>query len=391
MNGALVIGAGPAGLMAAGVLARRGIAVTIAEAMPSVGRKLLMAGKSGLNLTRDEPLETLLGHYSGSAAGLVREAVRGFGPNEVKDWAQELGQPIFAGSTGRVFPVTMKASPLLRAWLRELAPRGVDIRTRWRWQGFEADGLAFDTPGGRRGLRPDVTVLALGGASWPRLGSDGSWAVWLAQRGVELVPFAPANAGLNIDWSSHMTRHFGAPVKATALHAGETVQRGEYVISSRGLEGGGVYSIAKAVREGAPLMIDLCPDWSVEEVTARLARPRGKSTIARHLRNTLRLDPVRLALLMEFGRPLPAGRALAALIKALPVRHAGLRPLAEAISTAGGVHASALNGYELRAIPGTFVAGEMLDWEAPTGGYLLTGCLATGRAAARAAAGRLLA
>ncbi|GKY86756.1 TIGR03862 family flavoprotein [Sinisalibacter aestuarii] len=388
MSRALVIGAGPAGLMAADALAGAGLSVLVAEARPSVGRKLLMAGKSGLNLTKDEPLDVFLSAYSGSVAGPVREAVAAFGPEAVADWARGLGQAVFTGSSGRVFPKAMKASPLLRAWLQALDGRGIEVCTRWRWLGFDGDGLAFDTPGGREVLRPEVTVLALGGASWARLGSDGAWADGLAAKGVALAPFAPANAGLSVAWSAHMRRHFGAPVKVARLTAGETSLRGEFVISSRGLEGSAIYAVSKAVREGAALRLDLCPDWSPDEVAARLARPRGKATMAAHLRKALKLDPARLALLMEFGRPLPDGAALARLVKALPVRHAGLRPLDEAISTAGGIHADALDGFMLRALPGVFAAGEMLDWEAPTGGYLLTGCLATGRAAGAAAARR---
>ncbi|RME16785.1 MAG: TIGR03862 family flavoprotein [Alphaproteobacteria bacterium] len=386
MGTALVIGGGPAGLMAAGELARAGHSVTLAEAKPSIGRKLLMAGKSGLNLTKDEPLEKFLAAYDGSAAPQLRAAVAEFGPEEVAAWARGLGQEVFTGSSGRVFPRAMKASPLLRAWLGELAGLGVVFRTRWRWAGFAGDAMRFDTPEGVRDMHTDVAVLALGGASWPRLGSDGGWAALLAARGVPLAPFAPANAGISVAWSAHMRRHFGRPVKVARLMAGSRHLRGEFVISARGLEGSAIYGVSKAVREGAPLAVDLCPDWSEAEVARRLSRPRGKATVTAHLRKALRLDPARLALLMEFGRPLPEGAALARLVKALPVRHQGLRPLEEAISTAGGVAARGLDGFELRALPGVFVAGEMLDWEAPTGGYLLTGCLASGRVAGRAAA-----
>lgn len=388
---ALVIGAGPAGLMAAEALGRAGLGVLVAEAKPSVGRKFLMAGKSGLNLTRDEPFAPFLAAF-GEAAGPLRPMLEEFGPEAVQDWARGLGQDLFTGSSGRVFPKVMKASPLLRAWLVRLGDLGVEIRTRWRWRGWEGEAALFDTPEGEVRLEPKVTVLALGGASWARLGSDGAWAETLRGEGVEVTPFQPANMGLKVDWSEHMARHFGRPVKGTALIAGGQRVRGEYVISRRGLEGGGIYAVSRAVREGAELVIDLMPDWTEDKVLAALTRPRGKASLSNHLRKVLRLDPARLALLMEFGRPLPQGAALARLIKHLPVRHEGPRPLDEAISTAGGVAWGALDeGLMLRARPGTYCAGEMLDWEAPTGGYLLTGCLATGRWAGRAAAQRAMA
>ncbi len=386
MAQAVVIGAGPAGLMAAEQLALAGHSVLVAEAKPSVARKFLMAGKSGLNLTKDEPLEALIQSYE-EAADWLRPMLAEFDAQAVQNWARALGQELFTGSTGRVFPTAMKASPLLRAWLARLADRGVEIRTRWRWTGWEGEALVFDTPDGPQRLQPDATVLAMGGASWARLGSDGAWAPWLAEKAVRLAPFAPANAGLLVDWSDHMTVHFGAPIKGVALQAGTRRTRGEAVISARGLEGGGIYSICKPVREGAPLTIDLMPDLPVSEVAARLAKPRGKASLSNHLRKALKLGPVRTALLMEFARPLPdAPDDVAALIKALPVRHAGLRPMDEAISTAGGITRAAVNDeLMLAAMPGVFCAGEMLDWEAPTGGYLLTACLATGRWAGRSA------
>lgn len=387
MKPALIIGAGPAGLMAAGELARAGLPVLMAEAKPSVARKFLMAGKSGLNLTKDEPLERLLAAY-GDAADWLRPMLEAFDAQAVQDWARDLGQELFTGSTGRVFPTAMKASPLLRAWLAELAGLGVEIRTRWRWTGWQGDAFCFDTPGGAQKIEPLVTVLALGGASWARLGSDGAWAGVLGARGVGLTAFAPANAGVLVDWSAHMAPLAGQPVKGVAWQAGALSSRGEAVISTRGLEGGGIYAVSAAVRQGAPLFVDLLPDLPLEQVTARLARPRGKASLSSHLRKALKLAPESRALLMEFARPLPqAPGALAALIKRLPVQHAGLRPMDEAISTAGGVARAALDdGLMLNALPGTFCAGEMLDWEAPTGGYLLTGCLATGRWAGRAAA-----
>ncbi|MHC0052287.1 TIGR03862 family flavoprotein [Actibacterium sp. D379-3] len=389
---ALVIGAGPAGLMAAEALAQAGRRVIVAEAKPSAGRKFLMAGKSGLNLTRDEPFAQFLAAYGPDAARL-RPMLTACGPNDVQDWARGLGQAVFTGSTGRVFPEAMKASPLLRAWLGRLQGLGVELRTRWAWRGWDGDAAVFDTPQGPVRLLPGVTVLALGGASWARLGSDGQWAGVLAARGVALAPFRPANMGVVVDWSAPMQKQFGQPVKGTALYAGGQVVRGEYVISARGLEGGGIYAISRAVRDGAPLLIDLMPDRSEGWIADRLARPRGKASQTTHLRKVLALDGARLALLLEFGRPLPAGAALARLIKALPVAHAGPRPIDEAISTAGGVMWDALTAdLMLKALPGVFCAGEMLDWEAPTGGYLLTGCLATGlwagRAASRYAAAR---
>ncbi len=386
MKDALVIGAGPAGLMAAGELAMAGWRVTVAEARPSPARKLLMAGKSGLNLTRDEPLPAFTARYP-EGAGWLAPMLAAFGPAQVQDWARGLGQAVFTGSTGRVFPVAMKGSPLLRAWLARLAGIGVALHTRWRWTGFQGAALAFDTPEGSRVLSPARTVLALGGASWPRLGSDAAWVPWLAGRGVDIAPFCPSNAGLSVVWSPHMARHFGAPLKGIRLTAGLLSGRGEVTISARGLEGGGLYPLTPALREGAALTIDLLPDMDTAALTARLTR-RGKESLANSLRKA-GLDAAKIALAQDCARPLPAGpAALAALLKALPIPHQGPRPMEEAISTAGGIRQTALDaGLQLRALPGLHAAGEMLDWDAPTGGYLLTACLATGRWAGRAAAG----
>jgi hypothetical protein len=380
---ALVIGTGPAGLMAAETLAKAGRRVTIAEAKPSAGRKLLMAGKSGLNITKSEALKAFKAAY-GNAADWLGPMLDAFGPEEAVAWAEDLDQPVFTGSSGRVFPKVMKASPLLRAWLRRI---DADLRLNWRWTGWEGDAWTFETLGGVRHVAPSVIVLALGGASWRRLGSDGAWAPLLAGKGVDIAAFRPANMGFCIDWSDHMRPHFGKPLKAIRLIAGDRAVRGEAVVSARGLEGGGVYAVSTDIRDGASFALDLAPDLGAEEIAARLAARPKKRTLMKHLAQAIGLDPVKRAILQEFARPLPDGAALAVLIKSLPVPHKGPRPMDEAISTAGGVTREAVDeGLMLRAMPGVFVAGEMLDWEAPTGGYLITGCLATGLWAGRHAA-----
>ncbi|MCR8826841.1 TIGR03862 family flavoprotein [Pseudosulfitobacter koreensis] len=383
---AAVIGAGPAGLMAAEVLAQAGVQVTLYDHKPSIGRKFLMAGKSGLNLTMDAPFDGFLPHYA-ETADVLRPILQAFDPAAVQDWARSLGQDVFTGSSGRVFPHAMKASPLLRAWLVRLADMGVQLQTRWRWTGWDGDALIFDQ--GR--ITADVTVLALGGASWARLGSDGAWSETLQGQDIAVAPFGPANVGLRVDWSAHMAPHFGQPVKAVAWRAGDTISRGEAILSAKGLEGSGIYSIARAVREGAALTVDLMPDQTVQQVAQRLARKRGKESHANHIRKALKLEPLKLALAQECARPLPQDpQALARVLKALPVAHAGLRPMDEAISTSGGLPFAALDPHlMLTSRPGTFAAGEMLDWEAPTGGYLITACLATGRWAAQGAIAHL--
>lgn len=388
MSHALVIGGGPAGLMAADALLSAGVPVVLAEAKPSVGRKLLMAGKSGLNLTKMEDRADFRAAYTEAAPELAK-MLDVFGPEEVQTWAEGLGQPTFTGSSGRLFPTAMKASPLLRAWLARLDGMGLDRRTRWQWLGWAEDGgLRFDTPEGPVVQHPAVSVLALGGASWARLGSDGLWADHFRAEGLPVAPFAASNAGVLVDWSPHMVKHFGAPLKNVTFRAGPMENRGEAVISARGLEGGGIYPLTPALRAGYDLTVDLLPDVSMGVLVERLSRPRGKQSRANAIRKVLRLPLAAQALLMEFARPLPEEPAvLAAMIKDLPLRHAGLRPMDEAISTAGGVPFAALDsGLMLRDKPGCFCAGEMLGWEAPTGGYLMTACLATGLWAGRHAA-----
>ncbi|WP_068298968.1 TIGR03862 family flavoprotein [Pararhodobacter sp. CCB-MM2] len=375
---ALVIGAGPAGLMAADRLLAAGCSVILAEAKPSPARKLLMAGKSGLNITKDEDFAPFLSAYA-EAADWLRPMLEAFGPAQVMDWMRAHGQTVFTGSSGRVFPEVMKASPLLRNWLADLTARGLDLRTRWRF-----DGAGFDTPEGRATVEAKAVVLALGGASWARLGSDGHWAEWLD---VPLAPFQPANMGFLVDWSPHMAKHFGQPLKGVALIAGSQRVRAEAVISARGLEGGGIYAISRALRKGSGLTVDLFPDVEASRLTERLAaRPKGESTV-----NTLKklgLSGAKLALALECARPFPPTASdRAAILKTLPVPLRGPRPMDEAISTAGGIpRAELTEDLMLKRRPGCFAAGEMLDWEAPTGGYLLTACLATGRWAGDAAA-----
>ncbi len=375
---ALVIGAGPAGLMAAEELAQVGVKVVVCDGKPSIGRKFLMAGKSGLNVTKDEPLADFITRYD---APQLRPMLEAFGPREVHIWCRALGQEVFTGSSGRVFPVAMKASPLLRAWAGRLAEAGVEIRTRWRWTGFDGAGFRFDTPDGVQVLSPQVTVLALGGASWQRLGSDAAWVPWLQEKGAKVAPWKPANMGFRINWSEKMVPHFGQPVKGVTLIAGPRRERGEFVISERGLEGGGIYAVSRDLREGAALALDLLPDLTAAEITTRLARMKPSESTVNRLRK-LGLSKTSVALVMEFARTAPFDQ-----LKHLNIPLQGPRPLDEAISVAGGVEWSSLTpDLELRALPGTFVCGEMLDWEAPTGGYLLTAAWATGRWAGRAAA-----
>lgn len=394
-----VIGAGPAGLMAAETAARHGAAVTVYDRMPSAGRKFLMAGRGGLNLTHSEPLDRFLSRYE-PVHPLLRRAVDAFPPQATRDWADALGQSTFVGSSGRVFPTAFKASPLLRAWLTRLADQGVVLKTRHHWTGWDAAGrLSFETPDGVVAVEADGAIVALGGASWPRLGGDGDWVAPLARAGLAVAPLQPANCGFVVGWSEHLRgRCAGQPLKRIALSFGGRSVRGEAMIADYGLEGGAIYALSRPLREAiaasgeAVLAIDLRPDLAVETLAQKLATPRGKRSLANHLRKAADLSSVAVALLQEAairsGEQLanldPA--TLAARIKAVPVRLTAPTPLARAISSAGGLSFDELDDrFMLRGKPGVFVCGEMLDWEAPTGGYLLQACLATGVSAGEGA------
>jgi len=393
-----VIGGGPAGLMAAEVCADDGLPVDLFDAMPSVARKFLLAGKGGMNITHAEPYEAFVGRY-GARATHLRPLLDAFGPAALREWIHGLGIDTFVGTSGRVFPTDMKAAPLLRVWLHRLRTSGVAFHPRHRWSGWQGDGaLRFTTPAGERLHTADATILALGGGSWAKLGSDGAWVPLLADAGVEVAPLRPANCGFETAWSEHFrTRFAGEPVKAVAARAAGSrteFRRGEFVVTAHGVEGSLVYALSAPLRDAIDadgsgvLELDLLPDHPADRVRAEVARPRGARSLASHLQSRLGLKGVKAGLLREVlgadGMNDPA--RLAAAIKALPLRLLAPRPLDEAISSAGGVRFEALDArLMLRARPGVFCAGEMLDWEAPTGGYLLTACFASGRAAARGA------
>ncbi len=392
---AVIIGGGPAGLMAATVLGEAGSKVTLFERMPTVGRKFLMAGRGGLNLTHSEPLPKFLPRYREAQPALA-PIIAAFTPEYLVAFVQSLGQETFVGTSGRVFPKTFKTSPLLRAWLARLSDLDVDIRTRHRWMGLSpsCEPQIEDAAGQVHTVPCDVLVLALGGASWPRLGSDGGWVPLLEEAGVPVQPLRPANCGFLLSWSEHVARFAGEPLKRIALtYQGETV-RGEAMITKDGLEGGAVYALSAPLRDAilgeghAELLLDLRPDLTVEALAAKLSSRAAGQSLTSHLRKAAGLAPAGMAILREsVGNALPSEPlALAKHIKAAPLRLTGLRPIEGAISTAGGVAFKALDKrLMLTSHPGIFVAGEMLDWEAPTGGYLLQACFATGAAAAKGA------
>jgi uncharacterized flavoprotein (TIGR03862 family) len=392
-----VIGGGPAGLMAAEVLSAAGMQVDVYDGMPSVGRKFLLAGVGGMNITHSEPAAAFISRYA-ERAPQVRNWLHGLDAAALREWIHGLGIQTFVGTSGRVFPTDMKAAPLLRAWLKRLREAGVVIHTRHRWTGWAADGSwQLVTPQGELQIKPDAVVLALGGASWPRLGSDGAWLPWLAERGVAMRPLQPANSGFEVTaWSDLLREKFaGAPLKNVALALeGEMPRLGEFVLTAQGIEGSLVYALSARIRErinqqgSATLQLDLLPNRPVDKVLAALNKPRGSRSMAKHLHSQLGLDGAKAALLRELAGPaaFADNQLLAQAIKALPLQVVRPRPLAEAISTAGGVALEALDdGLMLNSMPGVFCAGEMLDWEAPTGGYLLTACFASGRKAGQAA------
>ena len=398
-NDVAVIGAGPAGLMAAEVLVKGGARVTVFDAMPSAGRKFLMAGRGGLNLTHSEPLDLFLSRYR-EAAPRLDAAIAALPPIRLRAWSEALGQPTFVGSSGRVFPKAFKASPLLRAWLRRLDADGVQFAFRHRWTGWDARGcLLFQTRDGETSVETRATVLALGGASWPRLGSDGEWAEVLAAMGVEIAPLRPANSGFLVGWSTVFRDRFeGQPLKGAMMIFGQQSIRGEAIITRSGIEGGAIYALSADLREAisdageATLRIALRPDLTEADLARRLAAPRGKQSSANFLRKAAQLSRLAIGLMQETatgtGTPLSSlsPAELARLINDVPIRLTGVAPIGRAISTAGGIAFDELDSdFMLRRLDGVFAAGEMLDWEAPTGGYLLQACFATGAAAARGA------
>ena len=390
-----IIGAGPAGLMAAEVLCAAGYKPVLFDAMPTPARKFLMAGKSGLNLTHSEPMPAFSERY-GERSSEITAALKHFSPKDVRTWADKLGAHTFVGSSGRVFPKSFKGSPLLRAWLKRISAGGGTLRPRHKWVGWNADGRhKFVTPHGEALISATATVFALGGTSWPKLGSDGCWQPHFRDQGIEIIPFRPANCGFECDWSTHFKGRFaGEPMKGAVLSFGQQRLKGDFVISEYGVEGSAIYSLSAPLRDAieasgkAVLRLDLSPDRSEKQLMKSLSKPRGKRSVATHLKRTVNISGAKAGLLRELLTPSdfadPA--RLASAIKSLPLTLSRTRPITEAISTAGGIAFHSLNrDLMVKTLPGTFVAGEMLDWEAPTGGYLLTACFAQGKQAATGA------
>jgi len=391
-NSAAIIGGGPAGLMAAEVLIQQGMKVDVYDSMPSLGRKFLLAGRGGLNLTHSESFEQFISRY-GKRKNEVEKWLMDFTPDDLRAWAAGLGIETFVGTSGRVFPVGMKTSPLLRAWLKRLADSGVSVHLQHRWVGWNADkSLKFETPEGEKKVNADAVILALGGGSWARLGSDGAWVNWLNQAGAEVNPLKPANCGFDVAWSPHFRERFdGQPLKSVALSFGEFHRQGEFIVTKDGVQGSLIYAASALLRDeieaqgNAVIALDMSPDRSEEWLVEKLSKPRGSRSMSSHLEKTIGLKGVKVGLLHEF---MPKGdfsrpERVAAFVKRMPIPLIAPRPLDEAISSAGGVTFESLDeNLMIRSLPGVFCAGEMLDWEAPTGGYLLTACFASGRAAA---------
>ena len=378
----LVIGGGPAGLMAADIAIRNGLKITVIDSMPTFGRKFLMAGKSGLNLTMNEDALSFK-NRSIQDNKAIGKALDEFGPNEVIKWVNSLGIETFTGSTGRVFPKSMKASPLLRKWIKQLVDLGVVLKTRWKLIAISDTTATFQTPEGIVNETADGIILALGGASWPKLGSTGDWQSLFNSDDIE--SFQPSNCSFLVSWSLKMSKYFGQPIKSIKLDAGHQSSRGEIMISKEGIEGGGIYPLSSALKKDLELKLDLLPDWNIEKISRLLTLPRGKASYSNILRKRLKLEPIKQAILREFamdafGEP----NLLAKNIKSLRIPLNGTGPIQTAISTTGGMKLGSIDeSFMLRSHPGVFCAGEMLDWDAPTGGYLLTTCMATGRMAGK--------
>ena len=372
----LIVGGGPAGLMAADYLSKLNYRITVVDQMPTMGRKFLMAGKSGLNLTKNEPFEKFLKNFPDRSPQLI-SALKNFTPNDVQTWATSLGINLFTGSTGRVFPTHMKASPLLRTWLSQLDKRGVTRRHKMTAISLNNMSLLFDTEKGQEQISAKAILFAMGGASWRRLGSDARWLNWLTN--VENEKFSASNVGLKINWSNHIDKYFGEPVKAVSLRSGRVQSQGEIVITQSGIEGGGIYSLSQAIRKGEEVFLDLLPNWNEKQLIDALQKPIRKASWSNYLRKVLNLNNVKQALLREFSSDCFSKKQLSVDLKLLRIRHEGLDSIDKAISTAGGVRFDQLDhNLMISKRPGIFFAGEMLNWDAPTGGYLITAALATG-------------